>query len=315
MTAVILLFLSTTSMYAACVYQRDVTYVDWFDSSGYHSNVFVSYSLLYCDDEGGGGGVGGGGGGGGGNYGGGNLPYVNITSASDENPNQVTLDIYSINGATMTLYKDNSVVSSGPPANHGFFGSLDNMVAPTTTLTAEVCNDYGCSSDDAFVYRNSGTQSAEGAVQAWYNVPVPDSQGGVTIEHRSATYSRLLQGEFYFASYSVGTSGARNGRVQHVHSADALLWEDATTPPPVWVTTYRMTPYWSGQQIREEASGGPGCNVPRNQYPYSDVQCTTTAEFAQDGSAGEGYIEALTGVSFVTETLPPFGALDLTLNP
>jgi hypothetical protein len=308
--------LLSPTLYGACVYQRDVTYVDWFDSAGYHSNVFVSYTLLYCDGEGGGGGGGGGvGPGGGGNLGGGNLPYVNITSISDENPHQVTVEIASLYGTTMTLYKDNGVVSSGSPSNHGFFGSLDNMVSPTTTLTAEVCNDYGCSSDDAFVYRNSGTRTAEGAIQAWYNITVPDGSGGVTIRHNPVTYSRMLQGEFYYADYSVGTNGARNGRVQHVRSADAILWSDAATTPPVWVTTYRMTPYWSGQQIREEASGGGGCYLPQNQYPYSDVQCTMTGEFAQDGTQGEGYIEAITGVSFIPETLPPFGALDLAIDP
>lgn len=140
-----------------------------------------------------------------------------------------------------------------------------------------------------------------------------DPQTGFTFQHRSVTYTRKLRGDFYYADYSVGTTGARNGRVQHIRSADSLLWSDPATPPPDWITTYRMTPYWAGQQIREQASP---CSAPDPAYPYSDSRCATIAEFALDGATdGEGVIESVSGVSSVPETLPPFGALDLLLTP
>jgi len=114
----------------------------------------------------------------------------------------------------MVLEKNGQVVSSGPPAAFGLYGSLDNMIFDSI-LTVTMCNTYGCGEDSANVQRNTQRPRAEGAVSAQYadyiftdifeSPPI-----GVRIGYES--YTRILESEIFYASYSVPTSGARNGR-------------------------------------------------------------------------------------------------------
>jgi hypothetical protein len=124
-----------------------------------------------------------------------------------------------------------------------------------------------------------------------------------------------LEAELFYADYNVSTSGARNGRVKHAQTTDALLWEDGKRPP-VWITSYQVVPSWAGYQITEEAEESYGCYLPQNRFPNESARCTMPSEFGRDGAPGVGKIQSViasgsaNGMAYAA-----FGALELTIWP
>lgn len=244
-------------------------------------------------------------------------PSVRIVSASDENPNQVVLRFdYSGAPTSMTLEKNGVIVSSGLPAAFGLYGSLDNMIFDSV-LTVTMCNAGGCSEDFANVQRSTQRLRVEGAISAqWQDyifTDIFDSPPiGIAIGYES--YTRILEGEFFYANYSVPTSGARNGRVKHVQTTDAVLWENGKRAPE-WMTGYHMASS-GGPPYFDIASQGAGCYLPQTRFPNESPMCLVVDEFAADGTPGVASIQSITAHgSAGGQASAAFGALELTVWP
>jgi hypothetical protein len=304
------LLLAVTAMADTCEFMRQETIVIAGGEEWHH----VYYDWV-CFPDGTGGSDGGGTGPGTGP--GGNPPVVKVLSASDENPNQVQLNFdYTTGGVptSMVLEKNGVVVSSGPPATFGLYGSLDNMIS-NPVLTVTMCNAYGCGEDLAVVTRSTQRPRAQGAVSAQYaDYILTDIFNSPPIGVRTGyeSYTRILESELFYASYDVPTSGARNGRVKHVQSTDALLWENGKRTP-TWTSNYEMVPSWSGTARSET---GVDCYFAQNQFPNQSARCTMMSEFARDGTPGVGWILGITASgSAAADPGAAFGALELFIWP
>lgn len=242
-------------------------------------------------------------------------PAVKIVSASDQNPDQVTLNFeYSGAPTSMTLTKNGQTLSSGPPAAFGFYGSLDNMVSDTI-LTVTMCNAGGCAGDAANVYRATTRKRAQGAVQAgWVDVEVgsgpPPSYSRMTVG--SENYLRILEVEFFGAEYSVRTEGLRNGLAKHVQSVDTLLWTDEQRSP-IWDVAYQIYPARGGAPYAETALDGAGCRLATGTLSNQSARCTTMGEFGHPWYPGSGKILFLTA-SGSGWGMPEMAAGDLQLD-
>jgi len=242
-------------------------------------------------------------------------PTVRVVSASDENPGQVTLN-FEIGGGPanmMILMKNGQVVSQGAPASHGFYGSLDNMVFDSI-LSVSVCNAGGCAEDYAEVRRRTSRPRAEGAITAQWADLIPMDPYSFVIKVGYENYTRILDGEFYLADYSVGTVGMRNGYAKHVQTADALLWENGKREPE-WEAQYQMVPYWGWWHVAEGAYQTPGCYVATNRLPNQSALCTTIGEFGHAWYPGTGVISRANAVGSGFANPNPEGQTSLDLWP
>jgi hypothetical protein len=240
-------------------------------------------------------------------------PSVRVVSASDENPHDVELRFeYSGAPTSMTLRKNGVIVASGAPSTSGRYGSLDNMVFDSV-LSVTMCNAGGCADDFAEVRRSTRRPRAEGAVSAQWAETVPDPWE-IQIVTGYESYTRILEAELFYAEYTVPTAGARNGRVQHVQSTDALLWENGKRVP-VWTTYYGVVPAWGYMPVMEQAFETPGCQLAQSRFPNSSSRCTVRGEFGRDGSPGTGWIESVIANSSLGDPQFAFGALELEVYP
>jgi len=246
----------------------------------------------------GGGGVppGGGGDPGGGGYpppgGGGpplNPPTMSVDYVTDANPHWLLMGItYSSNTQYLRLRKNGQVIDTIAPTTQVSFGDLNNYSESFYQLTVEACNADGCAEGGTNMYRTPSRDQAAGSMLVLYYVPMVDENGTPYAAPKNAVFTHDLRGDATVTSYSIATSGDRNGRVLHTGSTEQLLWNDQLQPPPAWGGFYYIYPWWGGVQPYEEDP----CSVGSPFFPFSSGNCGYLLDYASpSNSSSYGRVE------------------------